>query len=72
MSARRCVVTDQMLRSMEIELNAYLTGLPLEKITLLVIMELSSEVAGIRPACYNNNQTYLQRLWARLTAAICM
>ncbi|NLY68554.1 MAG: heat-inducible transcription repressor HrcA [Clostridiales bacterium] len=38
------VVTDQMLRSMEIELNAYLTGLPLEKITLPVIMELSSRL----------------------------
>lgn len=39
------VVTDELLRSMEIELNSYLTGIPLEKITLPVIIELTNRLA---------------------------
>lgn len=38
------VVTDTLLRSMEVELNTYLTGRPLDTITLPVIMELSSRL----------------------------
>jgi len=39
------VVTDEMLRTLEIELNAYLTGIPVERITLPVIMELTSRLS---------------------------